>query len=325
MTILKSDVNVIFGTGPLGLAVMDELVMQGKQVTLVNRRGTAPETLPDGVQIMAGDATNPADVARICAGADVVFQCAQPHYHEWSEKFPPIIAGIIGGVSQTDARLVVGDNLYMYGATDGAPIHEDLPYAATGRKGRTRAALAQQLLDVHAAGDIQVTLGRASDFYGPRVMGSAVGDVVFDAALAGKPINVLGNPDLPHTYTYIRDFARALVVLSERREAFGRAWHVPSAETVSTRAFVEMVGEAVGDTQDGSTALKLRPAGKWVVSLLGLFNPTLREFKEMMYEFEEPYVVDHSQYKAVFGNGVTPHRQAIAETVSWYQAHAKVG
>lgn len=317
MTTLPSEKNVIFGAGPLGLAVMDELVARGRQVTVVNRSGRVGETLPAGATAVAGDATNPGDVARLCADADVVFQCAQPEYHEWPEKFPPIVAGIIAGVAQTEARLVVGDNLYMYGPTDGEPIHEELPYAADGRKGRTRAEMAEALLAAHEAGEIQVTIGRASDFYGPRVEGSAVGDVVFAAALEGKTVNVIGNPDLPHTYTYIRDFARALVTLSEHAEAFGQVWHVPSAETISTRQFVELVGEEVG------RPLKVRAGGKLMISLMGLFSPAIREFKEMMYEFEEPYVVDDSRFRQAFGNGVTPHEEAIRETVAWYKSHHK--
>ncbi len=315
MTLLKSDKNVIFGTGPLGLAVMDELVKRGREVTLVNRRGKAPETLPTGVTIVAGDATNSDNVAALCADADVVFQCAQPPYHRWPEEFPPIINGLIAGISRTQARLVVGDNLYMYGPTGGKPIHEDLPYAATGRKGRARAQLAQQLLEAHTAGQIQVTMGRASDFYGPRVLDSAVGEGVFGAVLAGKPVNVLGNLDVPHTYTYIRDFAWGLVALSERAEAYGRAWHVPSAETVSTRQFLDWVADEVGKP------IKTRIAGRLMVWFLGLFNPTLREFGEMMYEFEEPYVVDHSQFAAAFGGTPTPHKEAIAKTAVWFRQH----
>ena len=253
MAILQSDLNIIFGTGPLGLAVMDELVAHGRQVTLVNRSGQVEETLPAGVQIVAGDATDAGEVARICAGADVVFQCAQPPYADWPENFPPIITGLIEGVSRTGARLVVGDNLYMYGPTGGAPIHEGLPYAATGPKGRTRAKLARQLLDADAVGKLPVTLGRASDFYGPRVLDSTAGEIIFGAALEGKAINALGDPDQPHTLTYIRDFAQALVTLSEQSEAFGYAWHVPSAETVSIRRFVEMVGDEVDQTAIAET------------------------------------------------------------------------
>ncbi len=315
MTTLKSDKNIIFGTGPLGLAVMDELVQRGREVTLVNRSGKAPETLPAGVTIVAGDATNADSVAALSADADVVFQCAQPPYHRWPEEFPPIISGLIAGIGRTQARLVVGDNLYMYGPTGGKPIQEGLPYAATGRKGRARAELAQQLRDAHAAGQIQVTIGRASDFYGPRVLDSAVGEMVFGAALAGKTVNLLGNLDVPHTYTYIRDFAWGLVELSEQEAAFGRAWHVPSAETLTTRQFLDMVGAEVGKP------LKTRAAGRIMVSFLGLFSPTLREFKEMMYEFEEPYIVDHSQFAATFGASPTPHVEAVQDTIAWYKQH----
>ena len=179
-------------------------------------------------------------------GAAVVFQCAQPEYTEWPEKFPPIVEGIIAGVARSGAKLIVGDNLYMYGPTGGAPISEDLPYAATGRKGRTRAEMAQRLLDAHNSGKVRVAIGRASDFYGPRVEGSAVGDMVFAAALQGKTVNALGDVRLPHTYTYISDFGDALVTLAEHDEALGQAWHVPNAPTGSTQEFVDMVGQAVG-------------------------------------------------------------------------------
>jgi nucleoside-diphosphate-sugar epimerase len=313
----NSEKPVIFGTGPLGLAVMDALIERGYQdITLVNRSGQVNEPLPDGVTVVAGDATNPDQVAQICQTATVVFHCAQPGYTEWPEKFTPITQGILEGVSRTQARLVFGDNLYMYGPTDGRLIHPELPYAATGPKGKTRAHMAQLLLEAHRAGKVRVTIGRASDFYGPRVIGSAVGDMVFEAALTGKTVNALGNVDQPHTYTYIRDFGRALVTLSEHEAAFGQAWHVPNAETITTRQFVELVGREVG------RPLKIRTAGRWMVTLLGLFSPQLREFKEMMYEFTEPYVVDHSQFAAAFGPvSVTSHQVAIKETLAWYRQH----
>ncbi len=318
MTQLHAQKNVIFGTGPLGLAVMDELISRGRSVTLVNRSGRVDEPLPAGVTIQAGDARDPAQVAAAVAGADVVFHCAQPSYHEWPEKFPPITNGILAGVSGTGARLVMGDNLYMYGQTGGQPVKESLAYAATGHKGRCRAEMAQTVLAAHERGDVQATLGRASDFYGPRVLGSAVGEMFFGPALVGESVNVLGNPDLPHTYTYIRDFARGLVTLSEHEEAFGRAWHVPSGPTTSTREFAQMVGEQVGQP------VKLRTAGPFMVSVLGLFSPDVREMREMLYEFTEPFVVDDSDFRAAFPSEVTAHNTAIAETVSWFRArHAK--
>jgi len=305
--------SIVFGTGPLGLAVMDELVARGRPVTLINRSGQVDELLPDGVEIVPGDATDPDQVAAICAEAGLVFHCAQPGYTNWPEQFPPITQGILDGVSRTKARLVVGENLYMYGPVSG-PIREDLPFAATTRKGKVRAEMARTLLEAHQAGKVRVTIGRASDFYGPRVLGSAnVGDMLFDAALAGKTANLVGDLDQPHTYTYIKDFGRGLVTLGDHDEALGQAWHVPSAETITTRQFVELVEGAVG------RPVKVRAAGRWMLAIIGLFVPDAGEMKEMLYEFEEPFVVDHSKFEGAFGVDVTPHPQAILETLAWYR------
>ena len=309
----KQEKLVILGMGQLGLAIMDELVAAGQLVKLVNRSGRLNEPLPDGVTLETADCNDPDAVAQVTAGADIVFFCVQPAYHQWPKKFPPLAASIIAGVSRGRARLVFGDNLYMYGSTNGRPIHEDLSYAAKTRKGRARAQVAKMLLDAHGAGELQVTIGRASDFYGPRVIDSMAGALLFKAALAGKTANLTGNLDLPHTLTYIRDFACALVTLSQHDEAYGRFWHVPSAKTITTRQFLQLVETEIGQP------IKVRTAGKWMMRLVGLFNPAAGEVVEMMYEFEEPFIVDHGRFEAAFGSSVTPHAEAIKETVAWYR------
>lgn len=318
MTVLRVENNIIFGTGPLGLSVMDELVARGRRVILVSRSGRVDEILPAGVTVRQVDATDPEQVAAACAATDVVFHCAQPEYHEWPEKFPPITRGIVDGLARLNEdgagpRLVMGDNLYMYGPTGGQPIREDLPYAAAGPKGLCRAEMARYVLDAHRDGRVKATIGRGSDFFGPRVLDSAAGEMLFGAALSGKPVNALGNPDLPHTLTYIRDFGRALVILSEHDAAFGRAWHVPNDTTITIREFTVKVAGEIGQP------VRLRPVNRLMVSALGLFVPAIREVKEMMYGFEQPYIVDDGEFRAAFGNGVTPHDQAIRETVAWYE------
>ncbi len=311
---MSNDIKrVILGTGQLGLAIMDELAIQGKAVKLVNRSGKVNETLPQGVVLATADANDPDQVARVCQGAEIVFFCAQPPYTQWPKKFPPLAAAIIEGVSRSGARLIFGSNVYMYGPTDGRPIREDLPYAAQTRKGQARAQVANMLLDAHRQGKVQVVIGRAADFYGPRVTDSMAGEILFGAALKGQTVNMAGNIDLPHTLTYIRDFARALVTLSEQDEAYGQAWHVPSAPTISTRQFIDLLEEEIG------RPIRVRVAGKNMMRLVGLFNPEAREMVEMMYEFEEPFIIDHGRYAAAFGSEVTPHAQAIKETVAWYR------
>ena len=307
------ELYVVFGTGSLGRAVIRELVAQGKRVRVVNRKGQM-EDAPMGVEVIAGDAANPASVRMLCQGAMVAFHCAQPGYTHWPKDFPPITNGILEGLSGTDTKLVFGDNLYMYGPVSG-PITEDLPYHADGHKGRTRTLMANAVLEAHRSGNVRTTIGRSSNFYGPYVRDSTVGEIVFGAALVGKAVTMLGNPTLPHTYTFINDFGKGLVTLGIHDEALGQAWHIPNTSTITTRDFVEQVFKEVGKPVKASTI------SRFMVTLAGLFNADIRETKEMLYEFEEPYIVDSSKYERAFGKGATSYEEGIQQTVAWYRQH----
>ncbi|OGO35549.1 MAG: NAD-dependent dehydratase [Chloroflexi bacterium RBG_16_57_11] len=308
----SNDMQVIFGTGPLGLSVMRELVRQGKRVRMVNGRGKAD--LPAGVELIASDAYLVENTRRVTEGAAVVYQCAQPRYHEWAEKFPALQASILEGAAANGAKLVIGENLYMYGEVDG-PIHEGRPYNATTRKGKTRAQMAEAALTAHRDGKLKVTIGRGSDFFGPQVLDSSLGERVFAPALQGKTASATGSLDLPHTYTYIDDFGKALVSLGEDEEALGRAWHVPNAEPLTQRQLITMIFDEIGRSP------RMSGMGKFMLRIGGLFIPEARETVEMMYEFEKPFIVDDSQYKRTFGDHATPLRDAIRATVAWYRQH----
>jgi nucleoside-diphosphate-sugar epimerase len=302
--------NVIFGTGPLGLAVARRLVSSGKGVRLVNRSGKAPA--PTGVEVFAADASDSAAARRACEGAHAVFHCATNSYGQWDKVLPPIMNGVIEAATTAGARLVYGDNLYAYGPVNG-PLREDLPYRPIGPNTRARAEVATTLMNAHASGRVQATIGRASDFYGPLVRQSKAGDGVFARALAGKPAQVIGNPDIPHTLTFIDDFGSALVTLSQQDKALGEVWHVPNAETLTMRRFIEMVFEHL------EKPARLQPVPKIFINLLALVAPALAAVKETMYQSERPWVVDHSKYQRAFGGQPTPHEMAIAQTIEWYQ------
>ena len=302
--------NVVFGTGPLGLAVAGRLMSSGRRVRLVNRSGRADA--PEGVEVVAADLTDPAAARRVCEGAAVVFHCASGPYGGWAQTLPPIMKGIIEGATAAGARLVYGDNLYAYGPVDG-PIREDLPYRPIGPTTRVRAQLAITLMNAHAAGNVRATIGRASDFYGPLVRQSKVGDGVFARALAGKAAQTLGDPDALHTYSFIHDFAAGLMTLAQRDEAMGEVWHIPSAETITTRRFIEMVFEQI------RRPARLQTVPRLMISMLGVFIPAMRAVKETLYQSERPWVVDHGKFTRMFGSQPTAHEQAIAETVAWLQ------
>jgi nucleoside-diphosphate-sugar epimerase len=313
----NSEMHVVFGTGAVGVAVMDELVGKGKRVRMVNRSGRA--SVPHGVEVVGGDAMDEVFAREASEAASVVYFALNPPYDKWPELFPPLQAGVIEGAASAGAKLVAMENLYMYGPTDGRPLTEDLPYAADTRKGTVRARMSQELMEAHKSGRVRVAIGRASDFFGPRALASTAGEQVFGRAVEGKSAQVAGDPDQPHTYTYVPDIGKGLVILGEREEALGRAWHLPSPETVTTRRFVEMIFEEVGKP------VRIQAPPKIVLRVLGLFNPVLRETIEMRYEFDEPFVVDDSDFRRTFGNQATPLREAIQRTVRWYREERPAG
>jgi nucleoside-diphosphate-sugar epimerase len=303
--------SVIFGTGPLGLAVARHLAATGQEVCLVNRSGNAPA--PQGTDVVAADATDMAASRKVCEGAAVVYHCATGPYGRWAQFLPLLMRGIVEGASAANAKLVYGDNLYAYGLVDG-PITEDLPYRPIGPNTRARADVANALMSANASGKVRATIGRASDFYGPFARQSTAGDGIFARALAGKGAQVLGDPDTPHTFTFIDDFASGLVTLAEHDEALGEVWHIPSAETVTTRRFIEVVFARL---QRPAT---LQPAPELAITLLSLFVPAMSAVKETAYQRQHPWVVDHSKFARAFGSKPTSHEQAITLTLDWFRS-----
>jgi nucleoside-diphosphate-sugar epimerase len=306
--------QLIFGSGTLGKAIARQLTAQGKFVRMVNR-GNSVE-LPQGVELLRGDATSPRFTQKVCQGAQVIYHCAGPRYRfkVWVKEFPPLQQGILAGASASGAKLIYGDSLYGYGAVQG-PIHEDLPYAAKTNKGKMRAQLAETLMSAYRAGKVRVAIARASDFYGEGVLNSVLGDRVFIPAIQGKTAEAIGNLDLPHTYTYIEDLAKAMVILGEREEAIGQIWHVPNAKTISTREMLNLIFAEL------NLPPKMNGMGKLMVRMGGLFIPEAAESVEMMYQFQRPFNVDSSKFIKAFGDISTPHREALRKTIDWYQQY----
>lgn len=303
--------HVIFGTGPAGSTLAELLASQGKQVRCVNRSGSA--SLPREVEVIAGDVLEPVTARQLCRDAAVVYHCANVHYAQQVELMPRFAASITDAAARAGAKLVVLDTLYVYGETHGAVMTDDTPMAAHTRKGRMRAELAAGYLEAHRSGRVRVSMGRAADFYGPRVLNSALGERVFPPALKGKPMQLVGDIDLPHSFGYIGDVARGLATLGERDEALGRAWLLPVAPPVSQRGMAEKIASQVGQPA------RVRTLPRLGARALGLFDPFMREFVEMFYQYTEPQVVDSSAFEQAFGYGATPVDEGLAATIEWYR------
>lgn len=309
--------QVVFGcSGPIGVALMERLASAGHEVVGVCRSGES--AAPAGARIVAGDVRDPEAAARLADGADVVYGCVGIPYAVWVDFWPGIVEGLIAAAEAAEARLVFADNLYCYGAQN-RPLSEDMPFTAYGRKPPLRAKLARTMLEAHRVGRAPVALVRASDFYGPGVTDSGLGAQVFPRLLAGKRVRLLGDPDAVHAFTYAPDFAHALAVMGAAEdEDYGQAWHVPNAPARSQREVVELLAGLGGLAE---RPIKIRSLRRRMAMLLALFSPTLRELKELMYQWELPFRVDHSKWAERFGDHHTPLEEGLRATLEWYRAN----
>jgi len=307
--------HVVLGTGAIGRAVAEELVKRGESVRVVNRSGKMDE-VPAGVEVIASDLYDQAKVQEVTRGVKLVYQCTQPAYSEWPQKFPPLQKSIIDGLTGSSTKLVLTENLYMYGEVHGAHMTENMPYNAHTRKGRARAEISTAAFNAHKDGRVRVTSARGGNFFGPWGTDSTMGARAFYPLLNGKPAQLIGRTDLPHSHTYVKDFGSALVILGERDEADGQAWHVPNDQPMITQGdLVKMFAEEAG------VEPKISSMGKLMMTIGGFFIPEAKETVEMMYEFDHPFIVDSSKFEKTFDMKATPMREAIKETVAWYKSH----
>ncbi|MFE3660926.1 NAD-dependent epimerase/dehydratase family protein [Streptomyces sp. NPDC059165] len=309
------NVYVVIGFGPTGAAVARLLAAEGHSVRVITTSGRGPES---GIEHVALDAANSTRLIEATRGATAIFNCAAPPYHRWADEWPPLATSVCAAAESTGAVLVMLGNLYGYGPVDG-PLTEELPLAASGPKGRVRAAVWEQARGLHEQGRITAVEVRASDFFGPGVTdGGHLAGRVMPRLLRGKAVSALGDPDVPHSWTYVPDVARTLVEASGEERAWGRAWHVPTAPALSFR---EMVDRLAARSATGPVAVRRTPPA--VLGAAGLFSPLIRELKEIRYQFDRPFVVDSSAYEAEFATHPTPIDEQVAATVDWW--HDRLG
>lgn len=258
------------------------------------------ETFP--ANLLDGKAT-----AKAVAGSDVAYLVAGMQYSAsvWQEQWPRVMRNVIDACKQHRTRLVFFDNVYAYGRVDGV-MTEDTMFNPTSKKGDVRAKIATMLLDEMRSGNLQAMIVRAADFYGPGAVQSFPYATVFERLKAGKTPQWIGNPNSVHTFTFTPDAGRAVALLGRSSAAYGQTWHLPTTKEPLTGAdFVRLACDQAGRPN------KLQVAPRWMLRLMGLFMPVLRENEEMMYQFEYDYRFDSSKIESTFGLQPTQYIQGI--------------
>jgi nucleoside-diphosphate-sugar epimerase len=310
----KNGVVTVFGYGPTGEATVERLLARGQKVRVVQRR--RPPNLPHGVEFRTCDVLNADDVLSAMRGAEQAVVTIGFEYKGsvWKTAWPKAMANLVAAAEATGVRIVHIDNLYMYGP-QSTPLREDMPLTRYGRKPAARAEATRIWMKASGEKRILWAALRAPDFYGPGVGRSHIGDVGFGMIAKGKPATLLMQPDTPHEFAYVPDIARAVLsLLDAGDDAYGQAWHVPCAPTLTPRQILKFGAGVLG------VKLRVISIPGIVLQALGVFAPFLREVAEMSFTWNRPYHVDSRKFANRFWSDATPFEAGARATVLAFAA-----
>ncbi|WP_264670347.1 NAD-dependent epimerase/dehydratase family protein [Arthrobacter sp. VKM Ac-2550] len=305
-----SDLHIVTGAGPVGSTVAEQLAGQGHPVRLLTRSGSGPEH--PLVERRKVDVSQPAGFEAALEGAVAVFHCIHPSAYSakaWAHELPAAEQTVLDAAGRAGAVVVFPESLYAHDRPQDVMTERSSREAASGKRG-----IRAQLLRARAASATPTVSMVASDYFGPRALNAHAGERMVPAVLAGRTIRVMGNPDTPHSFTYVPDLAAAMITAAHNPAAWNSVLHAPTGPAVTQRTMAAAFARAAG-----AEPPKVGSIPGWVVRAAGLLSADARELAEMLYQFEEPFVMDSSYTQALLGLAPTPVAAAAEETVHWWQ------
>jgi len=301
--------TILGAGGVIGRELSPLLAAYTDRVRQVSR---TPQAVHASDETVAADLLDAASTADAVAGSEVVYLVAGLRYDArvWAEQWPRVMTNVIDACRRHRCRLVFLDNVYAYGLVEG-PMTEETPYNPCSRKGEVRARIATMLSEAVRRGELEAMIVRAADFYGPRALLSLTHATVTSRLTRGKAPQWVGDPSKVHTFSYTPDVARSLAVLGNTPSAYGQTWHaLTSPEPITGEGFVRLACELAG------RPFRLQRAPRWLLRVIGLVVPELRENMEMMYQFEHDYRFDSGKLARAFDLRATEYREGLAATLA---------
>ena len=300
--------TILGANGVIGCELSTQLPQYSNRIRQVSR---SPKPVNATDELFSADLLDSKATADAVAGSEITYLVAGLRYDHkvWQEQWPRVMRNAIDACKRHGSALVFFDNVYAYGRVNGL-MTEDTPYNPCSRKGEVRARIATMLMDEVKRGELRGTIVRAADFYGPGASLSVTHATVTERLKAGKTPQWIGNAKAVHTFTYTRDAGRSLAVLGNAPAALGEVWHAPtSKEPITGEEYVRIACEIA------RRPYALQVAPRWMLTLMGVFVPVVREGIEMLYQFERDYKFDSSKVERAFGLTAAGYREGIASTL----------
>ncbi|MCY7420319.1 MAG: NAD-dependent epimerase/dehydratase family protein [Chitinophagaceae bacterium] len=303
--------TIIGSGGTIGLPLAKELKKYTNDIRLVSRH---PKKVNESDELFPMDVNDLNLLDKAIAGSDVVYIAIGFDYNlkVWQTTWVPFMTAVIKACKKHNAKLVFFDNVYMYARSAIPHMSENSPVQPPGKKGEVRKQLHEMVMSEAAQNSLSVLIARSADFYGPDNNKSILGEAVIKNLMKGKKAQAFGSLDKIHTYTYTPDAAKATAILGNTEDAYNQVWHVPTTkEKLTSKQWIELIASEL------KVAPKIQKVPTWLLYALGIFNPLIREFPEMMYQNEMDYIFDSSKFENKFGMYATTPEEGIRTTIEY--------
>lgn len=300
--------TILGSSGVIGTGLAKILPQYTNKIRLVSRN---PKIVNQTDELFTADLTKADQVLKAVEGSDVVYLTAGLQYKisVWQNQWPMIIKNVIDACKTHKVKLVFFDNVYAYGLVKGW-MKEKTMIHPSSKKGSVRAQISQMIMREVEKGNIDAIIARAADFYGPNTPLSFVNATVFENFKKGKKAQWFIDVNKKHSFTYTPDAYKATAILGNTKPAYNQVWHLPTDKNVLTgKEFIELAAKEF-DVKPDYIVLK-----KWMLQMVGMFLPVIRESIEMLYQNEYDYLFDSTKFEKAFNFTPTSYQVGIAETV----------
>ena len=297
--------TILGSGGAIGIPLAKELKQYTDQIRLVSRN---PKKVNDTDELYPIDINELTQVDKAIAGSEVVYVVIGFEYKlsVWQKIWPSFMKEVIDSCKRNHARLVFFDNVYMYDKTAIPHMVESSPIHAPSKKGEVRQQLHKMIMKEVENKTLTALIARSADFYGPDNKNSALNLMVVDNFLKGKKAQAFGNINKIHTYTYTPDAAKATALLGNTMDAYNQVWHVPTTkEKLTNLQWIQLIANEL------KVETKIQTVPVWLIKILGLFIPIMKEFPEMIYQNEQDYFFDSTKFEKRFGVTATTPKDGI--------------
>ena len=303
--------TILGSGGAIGIELAKALQAFTTETRLVSRH---PEKVNPTDELMSADLLDADEMHKAVEGADVAYVTVGFPYSTkvWQNNWPKLISNAIAACKAHHCKLVFFDNIYMYSANQLDGMTEETAIDPPSKKGKVRAAISQIIMDEVTKGELTALIARSADFYGPAIQNtSMLTETVFKNLSAGKKANWLGSDQYKHSFTFTPDAGKATALLGNTADAFNQVWHLPTATNPPTgKEWITTIAKEMG------VASNYQVAPKFLVRLIGLFVPIMREMVEMVYQYDRAYEFDSSKFEKHFNFQPTSYMDGIKEIIN---------